>query len=310
MKRFKNILVVLDWQKDNSLLINRALNLAERNGSALRLVQVFDVPLESDQDDTIFGKKLNALCQLGIKKSIKSLEDTLNSKNGFGMKLTVSAIQGNHAAEILRTVTAENIDLVMLGLAEDKEELGPLLSGLPLRLMRKCPSAIWTLKPTPLGGFNRIVAAVDPRDQCGEVRALNMKIMEIAVSVAKSEESELHVLHAWSLHGEEVLRDSIDERDLKDWLDREKEKSVRFLAELLKPFEKDIARVHLHKGPADGLLPLFIKHFKADLLVMGTVCRTGVFGFLIGNTAEKILQKVDCSVLTVKLDTFESPSHL
>ena len=40
---------------------------------------------------------------------------------------------------------------------------------------------------------------------------------------------------------------------------------------------------------------------------MGTVCRTGIAGFFIGNTAESILQQVDCSVLTVKPDGFVSP---
>jgi hypothetical protein len=40
---------------------------------------------------------------------------------------------------------------------------------------------------------------------------------------------------------------------------------------------------------------------------MGTVCRTGIPGFFIGNTAEKILDEVDCSVLTVKPEAFQTP---
>jgi len=47
-----------------------------------------------------------------------------------------------------------------------------------------------------------------------------------------------------------------------------------------------------------------------DLIVMGTVCRTGVAGFFIGNTAENVLQQVDCSVLTVKPEGFVSPVNL
>lgn len=43
---------------------------------------------------------------------------------------------------------------------------------------------------------------------------------------------------------------------------------------------------------------------------MGTVCRTGAPGLLIGNTAEKILYEVDCSVLTVKPDGFVTPVRL
>lgn len=40
---------------------------------------------------------------------------------------------------------------------------------------------------------------------------------------------------------------------------------------------------------------------------MGTVARTGIPGFIIGNTAENILQKIDCSLLALKPLGFVSP---
>jgi len=43
---------------------------------------------------------------------------------------------------------------------------------------------------------------------------------------------------------------------------------------------------------------------------MGTVCRTGVAGFFIGNTAEDVLNQVESSVLTVKPDGFVTPIEL
>jgi len=49
---------------------------------------------------------------------------------------------------------------------------------------------------------------------------------------------------------------------------------------------------------------------RVDLIVMGTVCRTGIAGFFIGNTAENVLQRVDCSMLTVKPEGFISPIGL
>jgi len=40
---------------------------------------------------------------------------------------------------------------------------------------------------------------------------------------------------------------------------------------------------------------------------MGTVGRSGIKGVLLGNTAERILDRCDCSILTVKPDDFVSP---
>jgi len=38
----------------------------------------------------------------------------------------------------------------------------------------------------------------------------------------------------------------------------------------------------------------------ADLIVMGTIARTGIPGFFTGNTAESILNQIVCSVLAIK----------
>ena len=68
--------------------------------------------------------------------------------------------------------------------------------------------------------------------------------------------------------------------------------------------------VHLLKGDPADVIAGFAKAGRVDLIVMGTVARTGIGGLLIGNTAETILQRVDCSVLAVKPAGFISPVGL
>ncbi len=133
--------------------------------------------------------------------------------------------------------------------------------------------------------------------------------MELASSLAETEESELHVFHAWMLHGEAMLmlKRRIDNDVIDGWLSREKAKSEEAMDRIIHPFERKITKRHLQKGEAEILLPLFIKDVAADLLVMGTPCRTGITGFFIGNTEEKILQKINCSVLAIKPDGFVGP---
>jgi nucleotide-binding universal stress UspA family protein len=43
---------------------------------------------------------------------------------------------------------------------------------------------------------------------------------------------------------------------------------------------------------------------------MGTVARIGVAGLFIANTAEAILEQIECSVLAVKPEGFETPVSL
>ena len=53
-----------------------------------------------------------------------------------------------------------------------------------------------------------------------------------------------------------------------------------------------------------------LKRLDPDLVVMGTVARTGVPGFIMGNTAEMILNQIDCSVLAIKPSGFVTPVTL
>jgi nucleotide-binding universal stress UspA family protein len=61
------------------------------------------------------------------------------------------------------------------------------------------------------------------------------------------------------------------------------------------------------KGEAGDVIPGLAQVKQVDLIVMGTVSRSGLPGFLIGNSAEKVLPLVDCSLLTVKPEGFVSP---
>jgi nucleotide-binding universal stress UspA family protein len=69
-------------------------------------------------------------------------------------------------------------------------------------------------------------------------------------------------------------------------------------------------QTHLLKGWARKEIPVLAKQIEADLVVMGTVARTGVPGFIMGNTAETILEQIDCSVLAIKPPGFVTPVTL
>jgi len=69
-------------------------------------------------------------------------------------------------------------------------------------------------------------------------------------------------------------------------------------------------QVYMLKGEAGRLILALAKAREVELIVMGTVSRTGLTGFLIGNTAEKVLRQADCSVLVVKPDKFVTPVKL
>jgi nucleotide-binding universal stress UspA family protein len=64
---------------------------------------------------------------------------------------------------------------------------------------------------------------------------------------------------------------------------------------------------HLVQGSAPEAVMDLMKKKRINLLVMGTVARTGIAGLLVGNTAEQLIDDVRCSVVAVKPPGFISP---
>lgn len=61
-------------------------------------------------------------------------------------------------------------------------------------------------------------------------------------------------------------------------------------------------------GRPDAVLPELVKSEAVDCLILGTVCRTGLAAFWLGNTAEDVLPRVDCDVLLLRPQDYFDPS--
>jgi nucleotide-binding universal stress UspA family protein len=154
-----------------------------------------------------------------------------------------------------------------------------------------------------------VLAAIDATAADETHRALNTHILEMAVAVAEQASAELHLVHAWRKTGADALKAAgIVPQGEEDW----RQTYSRVLDGLLRGHRIDHERAHVHlvEGKASEVIPALAQSHDIDLIVMGTVSRTGISGFLIGNTAESVLQRVNCSVLAVKPPGFVTPVDL
>ncbi|WP_442508880.1 universal stress protein [Novipirellula sp. SH528] len=305
MKRFKNILLVYPC---NDRAFERAASLAKTNHAKLTLLRV-ERELTGTQLITSSGSPALKLQDLVIKEYQSQLKAVIAAVKKEGVRVSAKVVVGTPFLEIIRAVISEQHDLVMMS-AEGKGGLKERLFGsTSLHLMRKCPCPVWVMKPTQRKPFLRIMAAVDPDPAENSRDALNALILQLAASMAEKDGAELHIVHAWTLFGESIMqgRARMTESEIGGYIQEESERHQALLDALVEKHTDGAAQVHMVKGIASSVIPEMAKAKKVDLLVMGTVCRTGIPGFFIGNTAEKILDEVDCSVLTVKPATFQSP---
>ena len=313
MQRFKNILVVIDGQTESQVFLAQAVDLAKRNQARMTVVSVIEEPPDY-------------VHRLSPHKTEEELQETLIQAEEYHLELILAPVREDEVQievdvlfgipflEIIREVLRNEHDLVIVA-AEGMGRVQEMLFGsTAMYLMRKCPCPVWVIKPEQPKQYSRILAAVDPTSCCEEHLALNIKIMDLATSLAQLEQGELHIVHTWDLHGETSFRAhaAMPEIVLARWIREIRDEHQHCLDDLLQdyPVDDQDYEVHLLKGNAGTLIPELAQEKAIELIVMGTVCRTGVSGMLIGNTAETVLRRVDCSVLAVKPDGFVTPVML
>jgi nucleotide-binding universal stress UspA family protein len=249
-----------------------------------------------------------------VGEESRRLERWVDIVRQSGLQADGKILYGTSFLQIIREVLRNGHDLVM-ATAQGRSNLKERFFGsTTMHLMRKCPCPVWVAKASQPEWHNRILAAVDPSPHDEERQALNVKIIDLATSLARLEQRELVVVHAWTFLPERSLRSGHAGRssDVDRWVSDAREQHKRWLIDLLQPYalEELEHEVYLLKGEAGRLIPEVATAKEAKLIVMGTVSRTGVAGLLIGNTAERILGQVDCGVLAVKPDGFTTPVRL
>lgn len=324
MKRFNNILYVMERGAGHKPALERAVTLAENNQASLMVIAVVErlgAGIGMPEGGPI-SADLQAALVNAHEQNLESLIEPCQKRIDVQAKVLV----GTPFLEIIREVLRNGRDLV-IKTTETWDWQERLFGSDDMHLLRKCPCPVWLIKPDALKAYRRILAAVDvdddypPRER--ELRgALNLQLLEMASSLALAEFAELHIVHAWDAIGESSMRRvfmKTPEEEIIAHIEHERlrhEANLGILMSELAAFmERDALdylkpRTHQVKGLARKEIPTLAKQIEADLVVMGTVARTGVPGFIVGNTAETILHQIDCSVLAIKPPGFETPVTL
>lgn len=318
MNRFKNILYVLSNQiSESSPSLIRAVTLAKNNQADLTLLSVipkFSLASYSKKvgiDGQELQKKVLAREEASLHQLIASLDKEINAK----AELRV----GKKYVESIRSVQANNFDLIVKE-ADGIDWLDRIFGSDDMHLLRKCPCPVWLMKKDEKPDYNHIMAAVDfdtDNDKaCNE--ALNKMIIDLASSLSLSDFASLHVVNAYDVPEAGFLRLWVEqpdkvEKELYESEYRLRKHKMDALFDGLKhrmggeSYNYLSPRSHIVQGVPGRELPKVAKSIKADLVVMGTVARTGIAGVIIGNTAEIILSQLNCSVLAIKPKGFVSP---
>lgn len=298
MSQYASILVVAHPQMQLTPALGRAACLAHMTGAEIRLCLFAYEPLIAHADSA----ELQRLAQKEfLDERERWLADRAASLREQGLRVSTEVIWAPLMYEALVAKVLERpTDMVIKDATNDYDMPRLLHSPQDWKLLRYCPSPLMLVAPGASSHPRRIAAAVDPLQNLSEPPALNQRIVSAARELGKICDAEVLLVSSFPL----ASTDSITIPQMARMLERSRQEHAKAFTALCDREGIAISARYCLQGPPAQELANFVAESHVDLLVLGSIYRTGFSRLLLGSTSEELLTRVHCDVLLIKPEGF------
>ncbi len=302
MISLSSVLVDVDAVAEGHSTLTQARDLAVRCGARLKIVDVLPwVPpsarhfVTADFERELVEHRTGRLNALAEQMS--------------GVEVTAELLRGRPATALIGEVRTARHDVLVRSHDRERADQPKPYGAVDMELLRLCPCPVWLIGRRSPHTPRRLVAAINPNPDDETEQLLNGAVVEWALMLRDISGGELTLLHAWTVFGGSVLRSRLPEHEFLECVEGARRMSQDAMAAFTAPLAGRLngVTVQLVEGEPERAISRYVDMNGVDLVVMGTVARSGIPGLVIGNTAERVLQRLRGSVLAVKPRGFVSP---
>jgi nucleotide-binding universal stress UspA family protein len=309
MNRFKNILYISKGISDETDALKQAISLARNNQARLTfLILMPELPDKLSDHLDRYQESITDNFNQFVQKTADQLGLNLNDID-HTLEISVGPAP---AIKAIKYAITHDHDLIIKDSSSKPE--GSKINSVELDLLRKSPCPVWICRPIDHHRDDiRVAVAIDPDNDHKAAENLSIDLLTLGHGLAKTGDGRLSVISAWDYEFEQYLLNNPWNPITKPEIDREVARIRTHHEEKLLTLinraglDPENLNIHHKRGNPTTVIPNFVEDQDIDILVMGTVARTGIPGFFIGNTSENIIQQLSCSLLTMKPKGFVCP---
>ena len=279
----KKLLVATDLSSRSDRAVLRAIKLAKELKASLIIIHVIDdeMPRGIINDAEKSAKKEIDLCLKGKTKDLKP---------------EIKICTGNVYSQILKVVSEENVDLIILGIHRHTNKNHPIIGHVIERLMHASHKPLLVVRDRFESNYTKILSALDFNNH-------SKKSLEIAFKLFH--DSQFYLLHTYQVpflgfmgasnnFEEQIIANSV--ADLKEIVDELLKKDLKTNEIKTSPIKiKQIIK----KGYIFDILQEEIQYLKPDLLVLGSHGRSTLARSIVPSDTNDILANPPCDILVV-----------
>ena len=306
MKTLNRILVVIDPNDEAFSALSRAVELARTSGAQITaFLPIYDFSYEMTTMLSI--QERDTMRKAVVEDRRLWLEDIVGKQFNGQADIGISVVWHNRPFEaIIETAIESNYDMVVKGTHLHDTLKSIIFTPTDWHLLRKCPCPLLLVKEHTWAEDGRILTAVHTGSDSEHHTALNTKLIDMAQGLAELIDARVHVVNAYP--GTPVnIAIEIPEFDPNEYNSVVREHHHKAINAIAEAAQIPAEQVHMDEGLPEDVIPKVSEAIDAELLVIGTIGRTGFSAAIIGNTAEHVLDRINCDVLAIKPDGYESP---
>lgn len=308
MRRFQNIVYVSDGVHAEIDGLKQALSLARNNNAPLKVLVIYP---ELPATLTAYRANLEQALSQQVMASIQSAQAALQAGSAPARVSVVLTSNSTPATLAIQHVLRDGHDLLIKAAA--RHEPGAGFEASDMDLLRKCPCPVWLCRPIARSRSEiNVAVAIDADSSEPVAQDLALQLLQVSRSLADSCSGKLSIVSCWDFPYEDYLTGhpfiNIPPEEVQRSVTTAELEHRAALSALLQrsgiggPWQE-----HNVRGAPEKRIPECLHASGVDILVMGTVARTGIPGFIMGNTAENVVQHIGCSLLAMKPAGFVSP---
>lgn len=301
MATYQDVLVVLDPSTEQQKALARAIELAEHTACKLTaFLSIYDFSYE--MTTMLSGEERESMRQAVITDREIWCQELLQPARNKGIACSVRVVWHNRPFEaVVQTVSEHGYDLVIKGTHDHDVLKSMIFTPTDWHILRKCPCPVLLVKEHAWPAHGNILAAVNAGSEKPHHQALNQIIIRQAKAVAAMLNAQVHLVNAYPGTPIHVAVE-IPEFNPVEYNDNMRHHHVDAANALAGQFDITSEAVHIQEGMPEDVIPRVAKELDAEMVIIGTIGRTGLSAAIIGNTAEHVIDRLDCDVLALKAD--------
>ena len=302
--KFNNILVVLNPENDKQYALARAVRLVKEQKSEVPVkitvfLAAYDLSYEisallSAEEREEMHRGVIAQRQKEIQPYLEKYADPMIEFR------PIVVWSSNEAEAISAEVEKNNYDLVVKYTKEEESLTSLIFTPMDWQLLRKCPTPMLVVRDGDWKHQRRILVAVNVSGDEDYHETLNKSLVSLSIDLADNlERGNIHLVSAYPPTPINMAID-LPEFHTSEYTNGIRGQYLINMKALRQSFGIDEDHTHVREGFPEEVIPEVAKEIEAELVILGTVGRTGLSAALLGNTAEHVISKLSCNLLAIK----------